>query len=126
MSLLWNDKDVIMTQRKTEENFHKRMDEIYSDQSHEIVKIESRIPVRQFYDRQMIVRHSTAYQRRRHEINEESYQMPSSAPHSSMFQTRDIELERRYRSDKIKQQSCPISNDESERISLKSIGSHDL
>lgn len=28
---LFDDKDVIMKQRKTEENFHRRMDEIYAD-----------------------------------------------------------------------------------------------
>ncbi|KAK0177770.1 hypothetical protein PV328_001784 [Microctonus aethiopoides] len=120
VSLLWNDKDVMMKQRKTEENFHKRMDEIYSDRSHNIVKIESRIPIRQLQDRHMIVRHSTAYQRRRHKMDEDNYQMPSSAPHSSKSESHDAELQRRYRSDRIKQQSRPVSKDQSERTSPKS------
>lgn len=109
-----------MKQRKTEENFHKRMDEIYSDRSHNIVKIESRIPIRQFQDRHMIVRHSTAYQRRRHKIDEDNYQMSSSAPHSSKSESHDDELQRRYRSDRIKQQSRPVSKDQSGRTSPKS------
>ncbi|XP_063982770.1 uncharacterized protein LOC135165425 isoform X2 [Diachasmimorpha longicaudata] len=113
-SLLKNDKDVIMKQRKTEENFHRRMDQIYAERRDD-VRLESRIPLPQFMDRHIVVRHSTAYQRRRRQEAEEA--PPSSAPHTSAGPgcgaTREPEISRRYRSDRIKFSSRPASEDRS-------------
>ncbi|XP_015126438.1 uncharacterized protein LOC107048003 [Diachasma alloeum] len=113
-SLLKNDKDVIMKQRKTEENFHRRMDQIYAERRDD-VRLESRIPVPQFMDRHIVVRHSTAYQRRRRQEAEEA--PPSSAPHTSAGPgyggARESEISRRYRSDRIKFSSRPASEDRS-------------
>ncbi|XP_034942681.1 uncharacterized protein [Chelonus insularis] len=116
LSLLQNDKDVIMKQRKTEENFHRRMDEIYAERPHNTFRIESRIPIAQFGDRNIVVRHSTAYQRRRRLINdEEKYQTSASAPQTASG-PRDESINRRYMSDRIKQESRPGSNSWNENL----------
>ncbi|XP_053595790.1 uncharacterized protein LOC103575564 isoform X1 [Microplitis demolitor] len=117
ISLIKNDQDVIMKQRKTEENFHRRMDEIYAERPHQdIIRLESRIPVAQFRDRDIVVRHSTAYSRRRRAVKTDEYETSSSAPQTSYGQ-RDDEINRRYRSDRIKLHIRPGSDDRSELTS---------
>lgn len=106
-----------MKQRKTEENFHRRMDEIYAERPHQdIIRLESRIPVAQFRDRDIVVRHSTAYSRRRRAVKTDEYETSSSAPQTSYGQ-RDDEINRRYRSDRIKLHIRPGSDDRSELTS---------
>lgn len=106
-----------MKLRKTEENFHRRMDEIYSERPYQdIIRLESRIPVAQFRDRDIVVRHSTAYSRRRRTVKMDEYETSSSAPQSSYGQ-RDDEINRRYRSDRIKRESRGGSDDRGEFIS---------
>ncbi|XP_044576396.1 uncharacterized protein LOC123259773 isoform X2 [Cotesia glomerata] len=117
ISLIKDEKDVIMKLRKTEENFHRRMDEIYSERPYQdIIRLESRIPVAQFRDRDIVVRHSTAYSRRRRTVKMDEYETSSSAPQSSYGQ-RDDEINRRYRSDRIKRESRGGSDDRGEFIS---------
>lgn len=69
-----------MKQRKTEENFHRRLDEIYRERLQNNGRTESRIPVPQIRDREIVIRNSTAYHRRR---REDDYSGISSAPQSS-------------------------------------------
>ncbi|XP_043278628.1 uncharacterized protein [Venturia canescens] len=66
---LIDDKDVIMKQRQTEENFHRRMDEIYAQRtgigqiSQDIGgnRLESRIPVAQSRERETNGKETTRY-----------------------------------------------------------------
>ncbi|XP_044006235.1 uncharacterized protein LOC122851213 isoform X1 [Aphidius gifuensis] len=103
-----------MKQRKTEENFHRRMDEIYGEKSNHNGRLESRIPVPQYRDREISMRHSTAYHRRKKD--DDVYQATSSAPQTSSGQrhdsdVNDVEIARRYRGDRLRQPSRPGSQE---------------
>lgn len=86
-----SDKDVIMKQRKTEENFHRRMDEIYGEKPNQNSRLESRIPVPQHRDKVISMRHNTAYQRRKKD--DDVYQATSSAPQTSSGQRHDSDVD---------------------------------